>query len=757
MNNLNILIVDDNRFDRRLLRHELEALRLPLTVTEATDIPTALAIIDEKPPDAVFCDYFLSNGITALDFMNQVKERKRDIPTVVVSGHGDYDIISRTIKAGAFDYLSKLDRNSESLFRIMVQLSRRLDDRKALDRTTRRVRLLEEAANQGPAMVVISDLEGRVVYVNELFTRFTGWTAEEAVNRQAGFLSGEAASKRELDNLWKTVRAGGVWKGEFHNRRKNGEYYWASAMISPIRDDNGEITHYVAVEEDITGVRDTLNALQESERRFRILIEASFEGVAIHDLGVFIEANQAFADTFGYTIDEIIGMDGRVLIAPESMSLVEGNILCEFEGLYEAVGLCKDGRRVNVELVGRRVVFNGKQVRMTALRDITTRKANELALQRAKEDAERANQSKSEFLAKISHELRTPLHAIIGFSDVLIDEIDGPLNDSQKESLQRIRNAGSNLIQLINDLLDISKIEAGKMDFQFDYLPVDQIVEYCLDLIRPIAEEKKLRIEMERSGPDLRVYADEAKLKQILLNLLGNAVKFTDNGFIRTSVRVEAKKVMITVKDTGIGMTEGEKAKVFGDFAQANSDITRRYGGTGLGLAISRRLVELQGGWISVETEKGVGSEFTLTLPTEPPMTPLHAPSQNAGEIGRYVMVIDDDVEITEVIEKMLRIEKFGVYIINNPLKAMAAARELHPDVILLDIMMQYKDGFQVLRDLREDPETREIPVVIISMFDNRSLTAELGAVDSLVKPFSRFQLYGKINQALGRRKDAGE
>jgi PAS domain S-box-containing protein len=754
MESIRILIIDDNRFDRRLLRHELEGLSFPIIVSEATDVDSGLESVAHYTPDAVLCDYFLSQGVTALDFMVQLNERGLDIPTVIITGHSDYDIISRTIGMGAFDYLNKIDRNPENLYRIIVQINRFVQQKRQVTESNVRQRLLEEAVNQGPAIVLITDTDGLITYVNPKFTEISGWSEAEAIGRKPGFLHGTEPTQHA--EFWNTIREGKQWAGEFHNHRKDGSIFWVSAQVSPIRNPEGIITHYVAVEEDISRIRLAHDALQESENRFRTLIDASFEGVAIHERAMIVDANQAFADTFGYPLDEIIGLDGGVLLAPESLAVVRANTQNEFKAPYDCVGIRRNGQRIHIELIGRTVIHHGKRMRMTAVRDITARKANEAALKRAKDEAEQANQSKNEFLAKISHELRTPLHAIIGFSDVLIDEIDGPLNDTQKESLQRIRNAGSNLVQLITDLLDISKIEAGKMDFQFSFIRIHETIDYCLGLIRPMAEEKKLALHHEIANPDLMVYADEAKVKQVLLNLLGNAVKFTDTGAISVRITESPKKANILIRDTGIGMTPGEIARIFDDFAQANNNITRKYGGTGLGLAISRRLVELQGGWLSAESEKGIGSEFSLSLSTEA-LTAAVTHRSQSEKPEHYVLVIDDDVEITEVIEKMLKIEHFGVYTVNNPLKAVPAVVELKPDVILLDIMMQFKDGFQVLKDLRANPETSNIPVVVISMFDNRSLSAELGAVDSLVKPFSRFQLYDKIRAALQRAEHTAE
>jgi signal transduction histidine kinase/DNA-binding response OmpR family regulator len=377
-------------------------------------------------------------------------------------------------------------------------------------------------------------------------------------------------------------------------------------------------------------------------------------------------------------------------------------------------------------------------------------------LQAANKELARANNLKSEFLANVSHELRTPLSAIIGFSQILLDGIDGPINDEQKQDIEQVNKSGQSLLALINEILDLSKIEAGKMELSLERLELPTLVANLLEGISPLAEVKGLRIDT-RFGPGLpAVEADPERLKQILINLLSNAVKFTDHGRVEVSAQPSGRMVQVAVRDTGIGISAEAQKVIFDEFVQGDGSSTRRHGGTGLGLSIVRKLVEMHGGAITVASQPGKGSTFTFTIPawTAKRATILPAerrlpgrPSQ--GLPGGAILVVDDDPGVRQLIARHLEQEGWKTVQASNAADALQLARESRPMLITLDIMMPDASGWWVLEKLKEDPLTAGIPVLVVTIVEDQRLVFALGASDYLAKPYERGALVAKIHRLL--------
>ena len=377
-------------------------------------------------------------------------------------------------------------------------------------------------------------------------------------------------------------------------------------------------------------------------------------------------------------------------------------------------------------------------------------------LQAANKELARANKLKSEFLANVSHELRTPLSAIIGFSQILLDGIDGPINDEQKQDVEQVNKSGQSLLALINEILDLSKIEAGKMELSLERIDLPALVANVLEGISPLAQAKGLRIDT-RFGPGLTaVEADPDRLKQILINLLSNAVKFTERGRVEVSAQPSGRMVRIAVTDTGIGISAEAQKVIFEEFVQGDGSSTRRHGGTGLGLSIVRKLVEMHGGAINVVSQPGKGSSFIFTvpawtvsratvLPTE--RRPLRRPSQ--GLPGAAILVVDDDPGVRQLIARHLEGEGWKTVQASNATDALQLARESRPTLITLDIMMPDASGWWVLEKLKEDPQTAGIPVLVVTIVEDQRLVFALGASDYLAKPYERGALIAKIHRLL--------
>src|SRR5438552_2518902 len=379
-------------------------------------------------------------------------------------------------------------------------------------------------------------------------------------------------------------------------------------------------------------------------------------------------------------------------------------------------------------------------------------------LQAANQELARANKLKSEFLANVSHELRTPLSAIIGFSQILLDGIDGPMSEEQQQDISQVNKSGQSLLTLINQILDLSKIEAGKMELSVERVELPALITSILESISPLAQEKGLRIET-RFAPGLpAVEGDAARLKQVLINLLSNAVKFTERGHIEVIAQPSGRMVRITVKDTGIGISAESQRVVFDEFVQGDGSSTRRHGGTGLGLSIVRKLVEMHGGAISVVSEPGQGSTFTFTVPawstgqgavTALQQRPLRRPNQ--GLPGTAILVVDDDPSVRQLISRHLEQEGWKTVQASNATDALQLARESRPTLITLDIMMPDASGWWVLEKLKEDPQTAGIPVLVVTIVEDQRLVFALGASDYLGKPYDRGALIAKIHRLLPR------
>lgn len=381
-------------------------------------------------------------------------------------------------------------------------------------------------------------------------------------------------------------------------------------------------------------------------------------------------------------------------------------------------------------------------------------------LRQAKEEAEAANRSKSTFLANMSHELRTPMNAIIGYSELIIKGTYGPVTEKQVNRLDRVVENGRHLLSLINDVLDLSKIEAGRMELHLESFAVEDLLQTVIDAVRPLSERNQNTITVH-IAPNLgHIHADLTKVRQILFNLLSNAAKFTNTGTITLTAQPQTKGDLagfqFVVNDTGIGIPLEQQSRLFQEFMQADSSTTRQYGGTGLGLAITRRFCQMMGGDIEFMSAEGQGSAFTVWLPkvvelvgggivTSTTSSPLSA----VGSMGnrRPVLVVDDDPATRELIEHHLKEEGLPVVTAQNGQEALRLAKELHPIAITLDIVMPDMDGWNVLARLKADPELAPIPVVILTIRDDKNVGYALGATDFLTKPIERERLVGVLKR----------
>jgi adenylate cyclase len=363
-----------------------------------------------------------------------------------------------------------------------------------------------------------------------------------------------------------------------------------------------------------------------------------------------------------------------------------------------------------------------------------------------------ASQHKSQFLASMSHELRTPLNAIIGLTEMMVTNAARFGTEKAAEPLRRVHRAGSHLLGLINQVLDLSKIEAGKLELSPETVTLAPLIDEVIGTARQLAEQNKNRLVVESLENLGSLTVDPMRLRQILLNLLSNACKFTKQGNVTLRVRkvVDGRNwIEFAVADTGIGMTPEQQAKLFEEFTQADSSTARQYGGTGLGLAITRKLARMMGGDVTVTSEPGKGSVFTVRLPGSADGPAMSSAGSNGSRRTSTdcVLVIDDDATARELISDHLKAEGFRVVGAAGGLEGLKLAKELRPTVITLDVMMPDLDGWSVMAALRQDAELAEIPVIMVTIVDEHRRGIALGAAGYLTKPIDRERLHRLIGR----------
>ena len=380
----------------------------------------------------------------------------------------------------------------------------------------------------------------------------------------------------------------------------------------------------------------------------------------------------------------------------------------------------------------------------------------------ANRELEKASRLKSEFLANMSHELRTPLNAIIGFSEVLLDsELYDMPQGQRTQFLENIRRSGHHLLGLINDILDLSKVEAGRMELRRETIQLHELILGCVAIVQPLAYKKRITLDANSRAGDLTIPADPARVKQILYNLLSNAVKFTpEGGRVTVTAEIAESEARVAVQDTGIGITLADQAIIFDEFQQIDQGPARQQEGTGLGLALVRRLVELHGGRVWVESAPGEGSRFTFTLPvvgdTAQPIASLTrqrtaASEQMLGQLGDSkrspILVVEDEREAAELLTLHLTRAGYDVYRASTGDEALDMARHIQPFAVTLDVLLPGRDGWEFLSALRSDPQLANVPVIVVSIIDNRELGFALGATDYLVKPIDNNALLGILQR----------
>jgi PAS domain S-box-containing protein len=472
--------------------------------------------------------------------------------------------------------------------------------------------------------------------------------------------------------------------------------------------------------------------------------------------GYFKRLNPAWEKALGFPTEELLAKPLLEFVHPddhqatihETEKLARGLNTISFENRY----LCKDG--LYKWFSWSAAPFAEQKLIYAVARDITELKQTQAALVRAKEEAERSNKFKDQFLSTMSHELRTPLNAVIGFSDLLTDERYGPLNDRQRRHVSHIHTGGKHLLSLINDILDLSKIEAGRLQLAVESVSVNRSFAEVADTLRPLVDKKSQTL-IRHASSELSVRADAMRFKQVLMNLVGNAIKFTpEGGKIELAAQQLGDVVRIEVRDSGPGIPPEEQQRIFEAFYRL-AETGKAPEGTGLGLAITRRLVELHGGHLGLESQLGSGSCFYFTLPTVPTIQREEVRKSvsrpNTG-VSPRILVVEDDLASAQLLQSQLTSSGYEVVLCEEPSRAVELAADLRPDAITLDIVMQPVNGWEILSNLKSDPRTVTIPVIVVTIVDQSATGALLGANEYVVKPVEKTILLAAIERCLNHR-----
>jgi PAS domain S-box-containing protein len=564
--------------------------------------------------------------------------------------------------------------------------------------------------------------------------------------------------------------------------RKDKSRFAAMVSVTALRDAQDAIIGYLLIGTDNTARKQVEEERRKLDQRLRdqqfytrSLIESNIDALMTTDpRGIITDVNKQMENLTGCTRDELIGAPFKNYFTDSARAeagikrvLSEGKVTN-----YELTARARDGTLTVVSYNATTFYDRDRSLQgvFAAARDVTVLKRIERTLQQKNTELEGASRMKSEFLANMSHELRTPLNAIMGFSEVLTDGLMGAMSDPQRALIGNIFGSGQHLLALINDILDLSKVEAGKMELDLEPVQVSSLFVNSLSIIREKAAARRIRLSVE-AAPDLgSIQADTRKVKQIVYNLLSNAVKFTPDG---GQVTLRARSVprdsvgypsrcgegpslavaahdfsqflQISVVDTGIGIAAEEMESLFKPFSQIDSGLARRFEGTGLGLAMVKLLAELHGGTVAVESAGGEGSCFTVWLPIRP--AGEEAPAKvararleaAAGE--RTALVVDDDYQSAELIRLQLEAEGFRVIHAASAEAALVIALQQPLALITLDITLPHMDGWELLGRIKQVPALNRIPIVIISIVTDRNRGFALGAAAIMQKPMSRQQL----------------
>jgi PAS domain S-box-containing protein len=660
----------------------------------------------------------------------------------------------------------------------VVDVTERLKAEKELKASEERLNFL---LSRTPAIIFSGYLKEKFIlnYVSDSILTIMGYSPQDFIK-----MSDFWASRAHPDDLIFAPEFLDILQRENYltwiGRIKNSYdvYRWYSIGMSLVRNEDNQPAEVVGFIFDITDQKKAEEARKESEAYARLLFDSSPDPIiVVKQTGEIVDINRAFEAQFGVVRNEVIGLKFQDLklfsqqdienVSNYAVKTINGEIQLPLELKY----VHPSGELHTIEIRSYPIISSGNHMVVNTSRDITVHKQAEETLRLVNIEMEKALRMKDEFLANMSHELRTPLNAILGISESLEEQVSGPLNEKQKKYLRTISESGRHLLALINDILDLSKIESGRMKVELYKVMIDQTCQASLRMIKELAQKKEIRIDYETDGQVNYLVIDERRIKQALVNLLSNAVKFTPIGGtigLKISGDANRNQAYLTVWDNGVGINDADIKRLFQPFIQLDSGLDREHAGTGLGLALTAQMARLHGGRVDVESKPGVGSRFTITLPWDPSLeekTDQNKKVPQEEKIGQKsrkksgkILLIEDTDAVILFVSDYLQSLGYSVFTAKDGSTGFAEAKSLHPDLILLDIQMPGMDGYEVTRQIREDPTLNRVPIIALTAFamqGDRERCLKIGMDDYISKPIYLKELSKKIQDLL--RKNKGE
>ena len=738
-------------FGTGVVRTSLEAERI---AGIPSNVPVSLAAVKAAlHPDDV---RLVTGGWTAL-----LRGQPYDLEhRLLVSGH------TRWVRSRV-----ELERGADGAPRRALGAVQDITERR---RVEQQVRQLSLAVEQSPETTVITNLEGAIEYVNDAYLRVTGFSRDEVLGKNPRLIQSGKTPRATYDEMWATLGRGETWRGEFINRRKDGTEFLEQAIISPLRQPDGEVTHYVALKKDITETRHMAEELEAHRHHLEQLVQQRTDQLAaifraLPDLYFRIDAQ-------GVILEYQASTRAALYVPPEQFlgrrmqDVLPASVRERFDDALArlARGESKVELEYELPIGGAMVTFEARFVpvphgqAVVVVRDMTESMRIRQALAVARDAAEEANRAKSAFLANMSHEIRTPMNAILGFTHLLRPEMS---SRRQQDQLEKIAGASRHLLSIINDILDFSKIEANKLVLERAEFDVERAMSGVCELVSERAHARGLEVVLDLDGLPRRALGDSVRVRQVLLNFCSNAVKFTEQGHVRISGRVlraeeETTWFRFEVTDTGIGLDAEQRSRLFLAFEQGDLSTTRRYGGTGLGLAIARRLAQLMGGEVGCESEPRQGSTFWLEVPLGTVPAAAAQFVSAPGLAGARVLVVDALPVSGEVLRRMLLRLGLRPEVVASGEAAVHAVGLAAPGdsyrLVMMDARMPGLGGLEAARQISSTPAGSRPRLLLMSSQAEPADWRDAGFDDFLSKPVTLHRVDEVVWGVLGAERTAG-
>ncbi|MCW7504873.1 PAS domain-containing hybrid sensor histidine kinase/response regulator [Leptospira paudalimensis] len=614
--------------------------------------------------------------------------------------------------------------------------------------------------------VIVTDLHFQITSWNLAAERIYGYKVEEVLGKSTNDILHTIMLEGDRETSISELKSTGIWQGEVFQSAKNGSTLKIRSAVSFLKDKDGATIGVIAINRDITEQNKIQEELAESEERFRMSFENAGVGVCLLDLdGKFLRVNKKLQLMLGYNETELLGRASKDFAYKEDQNIFYQYRESALKGknvdvVYEKRYISKSNQVLWIEISNSLVRDrNGSPLYFVVhFNDITDRKNAELHLLQAKKDAERANQAKSDFVANMSHEIRTPLNGVIGFNELLMTT---KLDADQKEYVKNAISSAHGLLGIINDILDISKIEAGKLVLNETVSNLKHIIKDSLGVLHWKAKEKNIQLEfIEKDQLPEWIVIDATRLRQILINLLGNAVKFTENGSVTLKIEPELvgnekMKLKFSIQDTGIGIPESHKTKIFQSFWQGESNSTRRFGGTGLGLRITKSLLDLMGSEIEFSSVEGKGTEFRFSIETLILKNAIVTDEKNENfqreiweninqskllEVTPSILIAEDNMMNRDLLKRMILkyIPNANLLVAENGIDAVRMVSANKPEMIFMDVQMPEMDGLEAATIIRNDISNKQIPIIALTagaLYEERKKCFDVGMDHFLTKP----------------------